>query len=182
MQISKLSKRLQGLNIYIIGIMGSGKSTVGRPLAKLLNYSFIDTDKVIEGVTNSKISEIFIHHGESYFRSLEQNVLKEISQRHSLIIATGGGIVTKASNWGTMHQGIVVWLDLAPSTIQLRLSMDGIERPLIMNTNLEVKLQDLMKDRRSLYGEADLHILPDNDSPEKVAQQIVEALPGILKL
>nr|YP_009530540.1 shikimate kinase [Paulinella micropora]AXY63229.1 shikimate kinase [Paulinella micropora] len=181
MQSGQVSKRLQGLSIYMVGIMGSGKSTVGKPLARLLNYTFIDTDKVIEEVANSKIAEIFRDHGESYFRQLEQEVLKEVSQRHSLVIATGGGIVTSIENWGVMRQGIIIWLDLSTSIIKMRLRMDAIERPLITGTNLETKLQELMKNRRPLYAEADLHILPANDPPEKVAQQIIEALPGIIK-
>ena len=107
-----LRQRLGGRSLYLIGMMGSGKSSTGRPLAERLGYGFVDADAVIEQVTGSNISEIFERDGEDHFRDLETQVLRSISERHSLVVATGGGIVTRSENWGMMHQGIVIWLDV----------------------------------------------------------------------
>nr|YP_002048941.1 shikimate kinase [Paulinella chromatophora]ACB42731.1 shikimate kinase [Paulinella chromatophora] len=182
MKNSELTKHLQGLNIYLVGIMGSGKSTIGKPLATALNYSFADTDDVLENATGQNISDIFSVNGESHFRSLEHKVLSEISHYHSLVVATGGGVVINSNNWGIMHQGIVVWLDLAPNILFKRLSIDTKPRPLLKNSHPKESLKILMAKRRSLYGEADIHILSNNHSPDEVAKQILEALPGILKV
>ena len=92
--------------------MGSGKTSTGRPLAERLGYGFVDADAVIEQVAGCTISEIFERDGEEEFRSLETQVMRSISERHSLVVATGGGVVTRTENWGMMHQGIVIWLDV----------------------------------------------------------------------
>ena len=93
--ILSLKERLSGRSIYLIGMMGSGKTSTGRPLAKRLGYGFVDADAVIEQVAGCTIPEIFERDGEAGFRSIESQVLNAISQRHSLVVATGGGVVTK---------------------------------------------------------------------------------------
>ena len=89
-----LKEKLGGRNIFLIGMMGSGKSHTGPDLARLINYAFVDTDDVIEKASKQTIAEIFEKEGEKVFRDLEKQVLKEISQHHSLVVATGGGLVT----------------------------------------------------------------------------------------
>ena len=126
-----LRQRLGGRSLYLIGMMGSGKSSTGRPLAERLGYGFVDADAVIEQVTGSNISEIFERDGEDHFRDLETQVLRSISERHSLVVATGGGIVTRSENWGMMHQGIVIWLDVERDQLLLRLQKDFTQRPLL---------------------------------------------------
>ena len=86
---------------------------------------------MIEQVTGSNISEIFERDGEDHFRDLETQVLRSISERHSLVVATGGGIVTRSENWGMMHQGIVIWLDVERDQLLLRLQKDFTQRPLL---------------------------------------------------
>ena len=90
---SSLKQRLGGRSLYLVGMMGSGKTSTGRPLAEQLGYGFVDADAVIEQAAGCSIPEIFERDGEAGFRSLESQVLSAISQRHSLVVATGGGVV-----------------------------------------------------------------------------------------
>jgi len=101
-----LRSRLGGRNLYLVGMMGSGKSSSGRPLAQQLGYGFADADPVIEQAAGCTIAEIFERDGEAGFRALESQVLQAIGQRHSLVVATGGGVITKPENWGVLHQGL----------------------------------------------------------------------------
>ena len=124
-----LRRRLQGVNLYLIGMMGSGKSAVGRPLAEALGYRFLDADTSLEQVAGKPIPELFASEGEAGFRALEAAVLNQITAWHSLVVATGGGVVTRPENWGQLHQGIVIWLN-APSALLLeRLTADPTLRP-----------------------------------------------------
>ncbi len=127
-----LKETLGGRNIFLIGMMGSGKSQTGPNLAKMINYAFVDTDDVIEKASKQNISDIFEKDGETGFRGLEKQVLKEISQHHSLVIATGGGLVTVPENWGILHQGIVIWLDLDLKRSIKRIQNDDKKRPLLL--------------------------------------------------
>ncbi|HJL68124.1 MAG TPA: shikimate kinase, partial [Prochlorococcaceae cyanobacterium Gl_MAG_24] len=102
-----LKQRLGGRNLYLVGMMASGKSITGRPLAQQISYGYIDTDAVIEQLAGRAIPQIFSEEGEEVSRAMESQVLNAIGQRHSLVVSTGGGIVTKPENWGVLHQGIV---------------------------------------------------------------------------
>ena len=97
-----LAQRLQGLNLYLVGMMGAGKSSVGRPLAEALGYRFVDADAVVEQAAGQSIAEIFAHGGEAGFRALETAVLDRIASWHSLVVATGGGVVGRPENWGRL--------------------------------------------------------------------------------
>ena len=178
---ASLRQRLEGLNLYLVGMMGSGKSTAGRHLAERLNYRFLDADSSIEQVAGRSIPALFASEGEAGFRQLESAVLNQIASWHSLVVATGGGVVTRPENWGQMQQGVVIWLD-APETLLLeRLQADPTPRPLMAAADPAQRLSELLAQRRSLYAQADLHILQDGGTPEQVADQILEALPGVLK-
>ncbi|MFM9109397.1 MAG: shikimate kinase, partial [Prochlorococcaceae cyanobacterium] len=99
-----LAQRLQGLNLYRVGMMGAGKSAVGRPLADALGYRFIDADTTISQAAGKPIPELFAGEGEAGFRRLETAVLDQIAGWHSLVVATGGGVVTRPENWGHLRQ------------------------------------------------------------------------------
>ena len=176
-----LRQRLEGLNLYLVGMMGSGKSTAGRHLAELLGYRFLDADQSIEQVAGRTIPAIFASDGEAGFRDLEAAVLNQIASWHSLVVATGGGVVTRPENWGQMRQGVVIWLDAPDALLLERLSADPTPRPLLQADDPAERLATLMAERRPLYAQADLHIVQDGRSPEQVAAQILESLPGILK-
>ena len=161
--------------------MGSGKTSTGRPLAKRLGYGFVDADAVIEQVAGCAIPEIFEREGEAGFRLIESQVLNAISQRHSLVVATGGGVVTKPENWGQLHSGIVVWLDVNRAQLIERLRDDSTQRPLLQQPNPEAALDTLLQERRPLYGEADLTVVIKDESPDAVADGILQLLPTLIK-
>ena len=175
-----LKEKLGGRNIFLVGMMGSGKSQTGPDLAKMIDYAFVDTDDVIEKASKQSISAIFQKEGETAFRDLEKQVLKEISQHHSLVIATGGGLVTVPENWGILHQGIVIWLDLDITRSIQRIESDDKKRPLLPEDNLSRTFSQIYERRKPMYLESDLRIEVEDQSPHEVASMIVESLPNIL--
>ena len=175
-----LKEKLGGRNIFLIGMMGSGKSKTGPDLAKIINYAFVDTDDVIEKASKQSIEEIFERDGEKAFRDLEKQVLKEISQHHSLVIATGGGLVTIPENWGILHQGIVIWLDLDLKRSIKRIESDDKKRPLLNDDDLSQTFSQIYESRKPMYLESDLRIEVEEHSPYEVASMIAEHLPSIL--
>ena len=178
---STLRQRLEGLNLYLIGMMGSGKSSAGRHLAEQLGYRFLDADTSLEQVAGRSIPELFASEGEEGFRRLEAAVLNQIASWHSLVVATGGGVVTQPQNWGQLHQGVVIWLDAPDAVLLERLAADPTPRPLMEAPDPAARLADLLEQRRPLYAQADLHIRQDGRPPAQVAAQILEALPSVLK-
>ena len=176
-----LRQRLGGRSLYLIGMMGSGKSSTGRPLAERLGYGFVDVDAVIEQVAGSSISEIFAREGEDSFRDLETQVLRSISERHSLVVATGGGIVTRSENWGMMHQGIVIWLDVERDQLLLRLQSDSTRRPLLQVNDPGEAVDAILGQRRPLYNEADLTVVIGTETADVVADGVLQLLPELIK-
>ena len=178
---SSLKQRLGGRSLYLVGMMGSGKTSTGRPLAEQLGYGFVDADAVIEQAAGCSIPEIFERDGEAGFRALESQVLNAISQRHSLVVATGGGVVTQQENWGLLHSGIVIWLDVVPGQLMQRLKADSTVRPLLQTDDPDAALNALLNQRRPLYAEADLTVVIDQETPDAVADGILQLLPSLLK-
>ena len=176
-----LKQRLAGRSLYLVGMMGSGKTSTGRPLAERLGYGFVDADAVIEQAAGCSIPDIFDRDGEAGFRSLESQVLSAISQRHSLVVATGGGVVTQPENWGMLHSGIVIWLDVVPDQLLQRLNADSTVRPLLQTADPEAALNALLNERRPLYAEADLTLVINDETPEAVADGILQLVPSLLK-
>ncbi len=176
-----LKQRLAGRSLYLVGMMGSGKTSTGRPLAERLGYGFVDADAVIEQAAGCSIPDIFDRDGEAGFRSLESQVLSAISQRHSLVVATGGGVVTQPENWGMLHSGIVIWLDVVPDQLLQRLNADSTMRPLLQTADPEAALNALLNERRPLYAEADLTVVINDETPEAVADGILQLVPSLLK-
>lgn len=172
---------LKGLNLYLIGMMGSGKSTVGKVLAEQLSYHFFDTDTVIQQASEQSITEIFATLGEPSFRELETQVLAELSAYTRLVVATGGGIVLQRMNWSYLRHGLVVWLNVPVSQLCDRLREDTT-RPLLQGTDLEEKLNSILQQRQTLYAQADLCITVEpEESPEQLATRILEEIPSVLK-
>jgi shikimate kinase len=176
-----LAARLGGVNLYLVGMMGAGKSSVGRPLAEALGYRFVDADTVIEQAAGRSIAEIFAREGESGFREMETAVLQGIAGWHSLVVATGGGAVTRPVNWGHMHQGVVVWLDAPESVLLRRLQADPTPRPLLAGADGAARLRQLLMERRPLYRQADLTVLQGEEPPQRVVDKVLRDLPAILR-
>ncbi len=172
---------LQGLNLYLIGMMGVGKTAVGQTVAQQLNYRFFDTDELITQVQGEAITDIFAKEGETYFRELETKVLQELSTYTRSVIATGGGIILKKNNWSFLQQGLVVWLDANVDLIMERLATDA-SRPLLQTDNPKQTLENLLAERYSRYAQADLKIqIKSEQSPNAVAAEILAQIPSVIK-
>jgi shikimate kinase len=178
---AELAGRLCGLNLYLVGMMGAGKSSVGRPLAEALGYRFLDADTALEQAAGRPIPEIFASDGEEGFRELETAVLDGIASWHSLVVATGGGVVTRPVNWGHLRQGVVIWLDAPEELLLQRLRADPTPRPLLAQANPSARLAALLEARRPLYAQADLRVAQTNEPPALVAARVLAALPSILR-
>ena len=158
-----LSKEFKSLpNIYLVGPMGAGKTTVGRHLAELLGREFLDSDHEIERRTGASIPWIFEKEGEPGFRSRETMVINELTKQSSLVLATGGGAVTQAPNREYLNKrGIVIYL-YTPVEIQLQRTYRDKNRPLLQVENPEQKLTDLLAIRDPLYRDVAHYIIETN--------------------
>ena len=172
---------LKGANLYLVGMMGSGKTTVGRELASQLSYGFVDTDAVIEELTKQSINQLFAGVGIEAFRDIESKVMAQVCAYTRLAIATGGGIILRRENWSYLHHGIVVWLDVPVELLYARLA-DDTTRPLLNDPDPLGKLRSLLEQRRSLYAQADLKVtVSDIETPEQIATRVLNQIPDILK-
>ena len=158
------------MRIYLIGMPGSGKSTLGQLLSKKLNYEFIDMDTYIEKKACMFVDEIFEAYGEEYFRSLEQNVLKEFLSMDNVVIATGGGVIKNKDN-KTLMDGKCIYLYVKPEVLEVRLKSSKIVRPLL----LEKTVYELYDERKALYDYfKDIEV--DNEFIDKGLKNIIEVL------
>jgi len=179
-----LGPRLQGSNIYLIGMMGSGKSSVGDKLARRMGtYKFLDTDDIIEQATSMSIPELFaLEEGEDGFRNVESQVLDTVHSYVRCVVSTGGGIVCVNQNWGKLQTGIVIWLDVAPDLIYDRLKNSNTDRPLLQTEDPLQTLTELLEERQSKYSQADfrVEITDATMNEDQVASQIVLDLHNYL--
>jgi shikimate kinase len=192
---------LKKTNLYLVGMMGAGKTTIGHKLAHRLGYRFLDTDALIEQAAQKPITEIFATEGEAAFRTLESDVLSQVCSYTSLVVATGGGIVTAPMNWSYLRHGVVIWLDVPLNVLVSRLSEDA-SRPLLQNldrqnldrqnldrqnldrqnTALSAKLESLLNERRHLYEQSDICIGYEGRSIGKTCDRIIAALQQNIRL
>ena len=156
--------------------MGSGKSTIGRKLAKLLEYSFVDTDSLIEDDQGCSVDEIFKYGGEECFRNMETRLLQKLKNVENSVIATGGGIVLSEQNQRLMQEiGKRVYLNVPQKELQQRLKNDR-NRPLLKKKDPETVVQKMMKERVLLYEEAEYIVDTGQRSPQKIASEIINKL------
>jgi len=139
-------------NLILIGFMGSGKSTVGRELAKVLEMTFVDTDHYIENKEKMKIKEIFALKGEKYFREIEAKYVREISKMNNTVISTGGGVVASDTNIMLLKRsGFVIYLDCTVECIYMRVSRRNT-RPLLNDAeDLHSRIVELLSERVGNY-------------------------------
>ena len=156
--------------------MGSGKSTIGRKLAKLLEYSFVDTDSVIEEDQSCSVAEIFKYGGEECFRKMETHLLQKLKNVENSVIATGGGIVLREQNQRLLQEiGKRVYLNVPQEELQQRLK-NGRNRPLLKKKDSETVVQKMMKERVLLYEQAEYIVDAGQRSPQKIASEIINKL------
>ena len=146
-------------NLFLVGPMGAGKTTVGRQLAELFRMPFFDLDHEIETRTGAAIGLVFELEGEPGFRRREHGLLGELTARNGLVLATGGGAVLDADNRSILRErGFVIWLDASVDAQLARLGRDR-QRPLLQTADRRARLDRLAAERNPLYAEiADLHI------------------------
>ena len=170
-----LIKELRGRSIFLIGMMGSGKSSTGPILAEILKYKYVDLDVLIEKLTKKTIDKVFSDEGEEYFRDLETQCLQEIIKLPSVVVSTGGGVVLKKENWGILRQGIIVWLDINKEIAIKRLTSKDNIRPLLKG-NIDIKYEEIFETRKDIYAQADLRVVVNNEGVRSVAQNIIKEL------
>ncbi|MBE1275954.1 MULTISPECIES: shikimate kinase AroK [Enterovibrio] len=164
-------------NIFLVGPMGAGKSTIGRHLAQQLHMEFFDSDTVIEERTGADIAWVFDVEGEEGFRDREENVINDLTQKQGIVLATGGGsIKSKESRNRLSARGIVVYLETTIEKQLARTQRDK-KRPLLQTEQPREVLEELAGERNPLYEEiADYVVRTDDQSAKVVANQIIELL------
>jgi shikimate kinase len=174
-----LSKR----NIFLIGPMGSGKSAVGRHLARLFRFTFYDSDADVEAKTGVDISFIFEKEGEAGFRVREKESIDRLTQLESIVLATGGGAVIDAENRRNLaERGVVVYLETSIDQ-QLERTRHGRHRPLLNDADPEQTLVELMQRRAILYAEiADFTVSTDGRRVQLVAEEIHHEIRRVQRL
>jgi len=164
-------------SVFLVGPMGSGKSAVGKTLARLRGQRFIDSDTEIERRTGVDISYIFEREGEAGFREREREVIEDLTRLPGIVLATGGGAILLPQNREHLAlRGVVVYLEASVAQ-QTERTQHGRHRPLLLNTDPAVRLAELMAVREPLYRSIAQLIVPtDRRKVQSVAESIAEAL------
>jgi shikimate kinase len=164
--------------IALVGLSGTGKSSVGRRLAERLGWPLVDTDMLIERNAGRTIPQIFAEDGEPGFRELEAVALQEALAHAPAVVATGGGIVLREQNRALLRaHARVVWLDASTATLIARLAAHGEARPLLQGADPAARLEALRQSRAAIYAEvAHLRIATDQATGAEIIEEIVGAL------
>lgn len=160
--------------IFLIGFMGSGKSTVAKELCKMLDAKLVEMDERIVEEQRMSINDIFAKYGENHFRDIESHLVEEIAREGNAVVSCGGGVVVRDKNVATMKErGKIVYLTADPKTIYERVK-DSTNRP-ILNGNMNVEyITELMARRKDLYhGAADIEIGTDGKTVKDICEEIV---------
>ena len=169
------------MNISLIGMMGSGKTSIGELLSKLLNMSFVDTDEQIIKSEKTSINQIFAQKGETYFREIETATLKNVLNFNNQIISTGGGIVKSDENLTLLKEkSVVFYLKASPDILFERIK-NNKERPLLNVENMKDKIKTILQERISQYEKAQYIIVTDDKSPIEIANEIIGIINDCVK-
>lgn len=162
-------------NVILTGMMGSGKTTVGKELATILNYNFVDLDEIIEN-KYGKITDIFSQKGEKYFRELETQELKNLENQSNFVLSTGGGIILKDENIKILKDlGQVFYLSAKSETIYNRIKNQR-HRPLLNTQNPKNTIEEILSKRLEKYEKSGEKIITDNKNAKEIAGEIYEKL------
>ncbi len=170
------NKNVKGNNLILVGFMGTGKTTVGKKVARSLGFRFVDTDELIVEAAGKSILDIFADSGEDAFRELETEILKKCALAGSQVISTGGGIILREENRKILkNAGYVIWLQASPEAIIDRVSRNQ-DRPLLAEKNPAKTVNKLLIDRHSFYKEVtDLTIVTDDLLIEETVYGVAES-------
>tara|TARA_Y100001958_G_C20981890_1_gene372744 strand:+ start:65 stop:580 length:516 start_codon:yes stop_codon:yes gene_type:complete len=161
-------------NLVLTGMMGVGKSTVGKMLANKLAYNFIDIDKLIENEEGCTINQIFKNKSENYFRRIENSItLKELNKNNSVISLGGGAFLSKSIRKAVKNSSISFWLDVNANELFKRLSKTK-KRPLLYKKDLKVTINKIYLERRKTYSEANFRIKCDFLKPQVIVNKVLK--------
>ena len=161
-------------NLVLTGMMGVGKSTVGKNLAQKLSYNFVDIDRTIESREGSTINLIFKNKSESYFRKLENEIsLEKLKKKNTVISLGGGAFLSKSIRREVKNTSVSFWLDVDVSELIKRLKKTK-KRPLLYNKNLNVTVNKIYLERKKTYSEADFRIKCNFLGPDKIVDKILK--------
>ncbi|MGB3415068.1 MAG: shikimate kinase [Mesorhizobium sp.] len=168
--------RLGGQSVVFVGLMGAGKTAIGRKVATMLSLPFIDSDHEIETVSRMTIPELFEHYGEAEFRALEQRVILRLLEGGPQVLSTGGGAFMNAQTRGEIAaHGVTVWLKAELDLLMERVSKKQ-NRPLLKNPDPRGVLERLMGERYPVYATADITVQTRDERKEIIAAEVIEAL------
>lgn len=177
-----LLARLGSRSIVFVGLMGAGKTAIGRRVAATLGLAFIDSDHEIEAVSRMTIPELFERYGEAEFRALEQRVIARILENGPLVLSTGGGAyMNEQTRKAIADHGISVWLKADLDTLMERVSKKQ-NRPLLKTADPRAVMQKLMDERYPVYASADATVVTRQERKEVIADEVVAALWALLGL
>jgi shikimate kinase len=163
-------------NIIITGFMGTGKSVVAKELARKLGMEFIDMDRIIEERQGTSIADIFARYGENYFRQQENKLVKELSQKENMVIATGGGTLLSSDNTEILSQkGEIICLYTDSQTIYNRVKRKN-NRPLLKGKNILSEINRLLEERKKIYDNIKWKIDNTNLNIQEVTDKIIALL------
>jgi shikimate kinase len=171
-----MSSKIAGMQrIFLTGLSGSGKTTIGHLTADLLGWNFVDTDDVLAERMGKPVGQILVEYGEERFRQFESEVLHDLADGERVVVATGGGIVILEANRKFMREhGLTVYLKVSVQGSWKRMQETSVHipRPLIAGENGLQRLQDLYTKRRAWYEEAPIHINTEEGTPDELAQRL----------
>lgn len=163
-------------NIVLVGFMGTGKNVVGKVLAQRLGIRFVDMDQMIEEIEGRSIAQIFEKNGEPYFRKIEKQVAKEVSEYEGVVIAAGGGVVLDQENVDNLKKnGLMICLSAKPGVI-LERTKGYIHRPLLNVEDPGKRVAELLEDRAPFYAKAHYQIDTSSLSVDEVVQKVLELI------
>lgn len=181
-QATTIRDKLGQRSIVLIGLMGAGKTAIGRRLATELKLPFTDADSEIEVAAGQTISEIFAEHGEDYFRDGERKVIARLLKSGPQVLATGGGAFMNETTRGNVRRnGISVWLNADLEVLMQRVSRRD-HRPLLKTEDPEAVMRQLMEDRYPVYAEADIEVQSRNVPHEVIVGEIIKQLQASPRL
>jgi len=173
--------RLGDRSIVLIGMMGVGKSSIGRRLGARLGIPFVDADAEIESAAGMNISDIFARHGEAAFRSGEARVIARLLAGGPQVLATGGGAVMNEATRALIKQrGVSIWLSAELDLLMRRISKRKAERPMLQTNDPAATLRELLATRGPIYAQADITVQSRDVPHDAIVTEIVEALAGFL--
>jgi len=179
-RVDRIVSRLGKRSIVLVGMMGAGKTSIGRRLANLLHLPFLDADAEIERAANLSISEIFQNYGEAHFREGERRVVARLLADGPVVLATGGGaFMSEETRERCRESGITIWLKAEPAVLMERVRKKG-NRPLLNSPNPENVLKRLLAEREPIYGLADIVIASREGPHQGVVGEILNELDARL--